>query len=260
LTTGEEPRGVYLYGVIEISAPVRLETTGLYRAPVRAVPYRDLAAVVSDLPQPELEPTRELALAHERVISFVMRRHPVIPVRFGIVAVPGVPIETVLVGNYELLKNTLERIRDKVELGLKVLWRREAFETDLEGADSRVRQAKAALNEKSGPVSYDEAMQLGQLMAEAADRKRREYIKLLYEPLNQMAAESVLNDILTERMVFNAAFLVPKEKEEDFDRLANQLFVPYAEVLEFRYSGPWPPYNFCRLNLESSLKNPQKVE
>lgn len=252
VTAGEESHGFYLYGVIEISAPLQLGTVGLYGAPIRVVPYRDLAAVVSDLPGPELEPTRELALGHERVISLIMQSHTVIPMRFGVVAVPGLPVETILARNYELLEHTLERIRGKIELGLKVIWHWEAFSAEIEGADDRVRRLKAALDQKQDPVSYNEAIQLGEVVAEVADRKRSEYVTLLYEPLSRLAAESVLNDILTERMVFNAAFLVPKESEEEFDRLVNRLFVPYAEVLQFRYSGPWPPYNFCRLNLDSS--------
>lgn len=252
VTAGKESHRSYLYGVIEISTPLQLGTAGLYGAPIRVVPYRDLAAVVSDLPRPELEPTRELALAHERVISFIMQSGTVIPMRFGVVAAPGSPIEAILARNYELLERTLDRIRGKIELGLKVLWRRDAFSAEIEEADDRIRRLKAALGRKQNLVSYDEAIQLGQLVAEAADRKRSEYVTLLYEPLSKVAAEAVLNDILTERMVFNAAFLVSKECEEEFDRLVDRLFVPYSEVLQFRYSGPWPPYNFCRLNLDNS--------
>ena len=45
--------------------------------------YRDLAAVVSDVPLGILDSTRENVLAHERVNEIVMRDHTVIPMSFG---------------------------------------------------------------------------------------------------------------------------------------------------------------------------------
>ncbi|MBE0466244.1 MAG: GvpL/GvpF family gas vesicle protein [Candidatus Desulforudis sp.] len=239
LTIGDEACGVYLYGVIEISARVELSITGLYRVPVQVVPYRDLALVVSALPRQELKPTRELALAHERVISSVMRHYPVVPMRFGVVARQGRPITNILVDNYTLLKQKVEQIRNRVELGLKAFCLRDAFTSDIERADERIRRMKDL-----------DATCLGQLVAEVADCKRREYVDRIYTPLSKSAVDSVLNEILTEHMVFNAAFLVSKGNVCAFEQLVHKLFIPHAGVLEYRYSGPWPPYNFCSMNLK----------
>lgn len=250
MTTGDEAFGVYLYGVIEISARVELSITGLYRVPVQVVPYRDLALVVSALPRPELKPTRELALAHERVISSIMRHYPVVPMRFGVVARQGRPIANILVDNYTLLKQKVEQIRNRIELGLKAFWLRDAFTSDIERADERIRRMKDLVRAHSGQPSIADATCLGQLVAEVADCKRREYVDRIYTPLSKSAVDSVLNEILTEHMVFNAAFLVSKGTVCAFEQLVHKLFIPHAGVLEYRYSGPWPPYNFCSMNLK----------
>lgn len=50
---------------------------------IHTVHYRDLAAVVSDVPLGVLDSTRENVLAHERVNEIVMRDHTVIPMSFG---------------------------------------------------------------------------------------------------------------------------------------------------------------------------------
>lgn len=48
-------------------------------------------------------------------------------------------------------------------------------------------------------------------------------------------------------MVLNAAFLVEKEKELLFDEQVNALYERFRERFDFKYSGPWPPYNFVDL-------------
>lgn len=246
----DDVRGIYLYCVLQTSVPLVINSNGLHNGPVRALTYRDLTAVVSDLPCPELKPSRELVIAHERVIAQLMREHPVIPMRFGITTGRESQIEMMLVDNYALLKRTLAQVRDHVELGLKVLWRREAYAPDIGGSDLRLRHRKTDLANKYAAIPYDEACLLGQLVAEVANHKRQEYQKRIYEPLQELAAAAALNDILTERMVFNAAFLVFKNNLTAFDQLVHELCVRYADILEFRYSGPWPPYNFCLLPIK----------
>jgi len=53
-----------------------------------------------------------------------------------------------------------------------------------------------------------------------------------------------------DTMIMNAAFLIERSDEERFagevERLGEEL-----EPLSFRYSGPWPPYNFVRIRIQA---------
>jgi len=53
----------------------------------------------------------------------------------------------------------------------------------------------------------------------------------------------------------NAAFLVERERAELFDRRVQEIAQRHEGKLSFRYTGPWPPYNFVtiRLQLERSV-------
>jgi hypothetical protein len=51
-------------------------------------------------------------------------------------------------------------------------------------------------------------------------------------------------------MVLNAAFLIQREMEENFDTKVNELYEKFEDKLEFKYTGPWPPYNFVNIKLE----------
>jgi len=55
-------------------------------------------------------------------------------------------------------------------------------------------------------------------------------------------------------MIMNAAFLVARDKADDFDAKVHEIGKRYEGKLSFRYTGPWPPYNFVtiRLQLERS--------
>jgi hypothetical protein len=58
-------------------------------------------------------------------------------------------------------------------------------------------------------------------------------------------------------MIMNAAFLVTREQETAFDSKVKEIGVRY-DKLDFKYTGPWPPYNFVniRLKLEHARENP----
>ena len=50
-------------------------------------------------------------------------------------------------------------------------------------------------------------------------------------------------------MILNAAFLVSRDQEEEFDRRVKEIGLQMPE-LTFKYTGPWPPYNFVNIRLK----------
>jgi len=59
-------------------------------------------------------------------------------------------------------------------------------------------------------------------------------------------------------MIMNAAFLVQRDQEQAFDRRIKDIASHY-DKLTFKYTGPWPPYNFVniRLKLERAGQSPE---
>jgi hypothetical protein len=47
----------------------------------------------------------------------------------------------------------------------------------------------------------------------------------------------------------NAAFLVSRDKEQAFDQRVKQIGAKH-DKLTFKYTGPWPPYNFVNIRLK----------
>ena len=64
-----------------------------------------------------------------------------------------------------------------------------------------------------------------------------------------VAVASRTNKPIGDRMILNGAYLVDRSREEDFDRVVKQMSQKYEDVLSFKYTGPWPPYNFVNIKL-----------
>jgi hypothetical protein len=50
-------------------------------------------------------------------------------------------------------------------------------------------------------------------------------------------------------MIMNAAFLVSRDAEAAFDYRVKDIGQRY-DKLTFKYTGPWPPYNFVNIRLK----------
>jgi len=72
----------------------------------------------------------------------------------------------------------------------------------------------------------------------------------IHEALKPVAVASRSNKVIGDRMILNAAFLVDRTQERLFDEKVKEVSRRYDELLTFKYTGPWPPYNFVNIKLK----------
>ncbi len=82
------------------------------------------------------------------------------------------------------------------------------------------------------------------MVKEALNRKRAKEAARLLQPLSRLALSVRENEVLADRMVVNAAFLVDSSKETEFDAAVSKLDEQFGTRIAFKYLGPVPPYNF----------------
>jgi len=58
-----------------------------------------------------------------------------------------------------------------------------------------------------------------------------------------------MNDVRGDEMIINAAFLIDRGWENEFDSKLSELNSIYAQRIRFKYVGPIPPYNFVNLRI-----------
>jgi hypothetical protein len=212
--------------------------------------FRDLAAVVSDTPIVIYDPTRENVLAHEFVNETVMREFTVIPMSFGTVFRSEDDVSELLRSTYEAFSDVLEKMQDKIEFGVKVLWDREKVIANIEQENEEVSRLKDEITRNASSSTYFARMQLGRLVEAALEDMGNRYVSDIHEVLKAAAVASRSNKPIGDRMIMNAAFLVERPSERTFDELVKGISRRYEDLLTFKYTGPWPPYNFVNIKLK----------
>ncbi len=243
--------GRYLYCVIPCSEKREFGKIGVGDDPGRVytLHYQDLALVVSNVPVKAYDPTRKNALAHEKVIAEAMREFPVVPMSFGLVCQDEYKAKMLLSQNYTAFKEKLELFSGKMEVGLKVWWKKESFQPEMFRHQPRLTELKRSIEGKASGSAYMLAVEFGRTVENAANELRSKYEQEIFKPLQQLSADARLNKLINELMVFNSAFLIEKAREHEFDLKVNDLYLAHQEILQFKYTGPWPPYNFVDIRI-----------
>ncbi|BAF58611.1 hypothetical protein PTH_0430 [Pelotomaculum thermopropionicum SI] len=221
---------------------------------MHTINYRDLAMVVSSTPAVTFDPVKENVMAHQKVISAVMEEFDIMPMSFGIVAESAGEIVSLMKRDYARFKSAMARIKGKVELDLKIYWKKEAFKKEITEVNGAIAEMGEALSGKEEAAVYFDKISLGRMVEAAAEERRNFYHKEIYDPLQDIADSSLKKEIVTPRMVLHAVFLTAREKLSEFDLKVEEFHQKYKDALAIKYTGPWPPYNFVniRINLTRS--------
>ncbi|HWM89502.1 MAG TPA: GvpL/GvpF family gas vesicle protein [Thermoanaerobaculia bacterium] len=252
-----EQSGKYVYCIIQTTEPLRFGRIGIGNEPadVHTVSFKDIAAVVSDTPLEVYDPTRENVLAHERVNEAVMRSYTVLPMSFSTVFKTREDIIELLRTAYDAFHDVLTKMQDKLEFGLKVLWEPELVIREIEKDDDNLRLLRQQISHQKGST-YFARMQYGRLVDSLLAERSETLVAEIFSALGAVSVASRANKPIGDKMILNAAFLVSRDRESDFDSKVKEIDAKY-ENLMFKYTGPWPPYNFVniRLKLERATEN-----
>jgi hypothetical protein len=242
--------GKYVYCIIRSEQTLRFGPLGIGAEPaeVHTIQFQDIAAVVSNTPMVVQDPTRDNVLAHQRVNETVMQHHTVIPMSFGTVFKTDHDIMELLRSAYDAFSDVLTKMQGKVEFGLKVLWDRDQIIREIEEEEEDIRRLKGEISSQKGST-YFARMQYGRLIDAALQARSEHYVSQIFHSLRDVSVASRSNKPIGDRMIMNAAFLVARDAENAFDVRVKDVGQRY-DKLTFKYTGPWPPYNFVNIRLK----------
>ncbi|WP_134699219.1 GvpL/GvpF family gas vesicle protein [Ammoniphilus sp. YIM 78166] len=241
--------GIYVFCAFQADVPEAFGTAILNgnETPVFSLRYKDIALAVCQVDQ-EVLPTRENLMAHQKVIAKVMEKHAVVPMSFGNVFHDEKNALYITEHLYEQLRELLPHLENKIEVGLKIVaeehWLQEEWQKD---PTFKKWSGKGTL--QSAGAFYDR-ITMGELAQKFFLSLRSKVETDIYVPLSVLAESSKLNDVLSEKMLLNAAFLIDRNLEKEFDEKVNSLFEEWEGKVVFKYSGPWPAYNFVNIRLK----------
>ena len=243
----------YLYCIIPCADERTFDVPAIGNGggPVHTICHQELAVVVSGSPQTRYESTRQNMITHEKVLERVMREFTLLPVRFDTVtdsASPVMEIQKLLATKFEEFNGLLKDMEGKVELGLKAFWRDEkAIFQEIVDENLDIRRLRDSLSRQPPQATQHERMILGEMVKAALERKRHREAARLLEPLRPLASRVQENKVIIDRMLLNAAFLVEKRREPEFDTVIKDEEAAHNGRIVFKYIGPVPPYNFVNI-------------
>jgi hypothetical protein len=241
----------YVYGVAEADPALGgdLVVDGRLAAIVGRVPLEEFGE--ERLPE-RLEDRvwlEQKARLHEDVLQAATAVGPVVPLRFGAIYRARDDVHGLLEKRRAELEAALERVRGRVELGVKV-W------VDL-AALSRTLGGGAGSDEPGSGRAYlqqrrDEQRLAGEVAARCAELAEGTHRRLCSAAIEGVANRPQPRELTGrhETMLLNGAYLVDGDGDplrREVERLARE----HATLgVEYELTGPWPAHNFVELEPE----------
>jgi len=220
-------------------------------AQVQIVRDADMAAVVapSACDEDPHQITRESTVGHAKVIEQVMKEHTALPVRFGTIAKSNEAIrEQVLSRRYGELRDLMEQMANRDEMGVKVFWRdMDAVLQEVVAESAEIRRGRDALALKSPQATYYDRIELGKRVEAALDAKRDQAGEAIARDLAEASEDFRVNPVRSERMVLNSSYLVHRDRMKEFDERVSDLAARHEQRLKVKYVGPVAAFNFVTL-------------
>jgi len=246
-----EKEGKYIYCIIGTKQERNFGPIGIGGRgdEVLTIGYEDLSMVVSSHSMTKLEVNRQNMIAHEKVIEKVMQEFDsVLPVRFGTVASNADEIRNLLDRRYREFKNALRDMDYKIELGVKGLWiNMDTIFKEIADENKEIKRLKEKIQSDTNKKNIQTKIEVGRMVEIALAKKKEKEAQNIVDVLRRAAFDIKLNKTIGDGMFMNAAFLVDKGREKEFDNIMDDLSEEYKERVKFMYAGPLPVYNFVNI-------------
>lgn len=238
----------YIFGIIEAAQELNLCETDTHEE-VYTIPYRDISAAVSDSPfvdyttLPKDQVARYL-LRHQQVIERVMDSYTVIPMRLGTYAFNASEVEEILSKGYTKFKDIFKEIENKVEMDVVATWNDLNSVIKEIGEGQEIKELKEKLMSKPQGISLEDQIKIGSLMKNILDKERDKLASEMGGILGRVSTDSRVHGLMDDGMIFNIAYLLDKDKKDEFEGMLDELNERYNEKIDFRCVGPLPTYSF----------------
>jgi hypothetical protein len=218
---------------------------GIEDRPVFAIECGPLAALASEAPAGPVRASRRNLMAHSGVLQAAVGRACVLPMRFGVVMPDRDAVESELLrAREDVLVAQLDAFDAFVEVELKLLCEEEALLRSILAERGDVAALHERVRKRPADATYYERIRLGELIAQAIDDRRAQFLRRVVERLEPLSVETAVSEPTHDQMLVNAAFLVERQRLDAVDAAVRELDVELGPGMSFRYVGPLPPYHF----------------
>jgi len=249
---------LYTYAIIDSSNQINEPIYGLEGACVYNIPYCDIGAVVSEFTEPVQNNTKGNVLAHEEIVERLMEHFTVLPVRFQTIIDGRDNLLSMMQSYYKDFRDNLDRVRNKVEFGIKVIWPSDKIKEHITNTYKKNDKKVSVPGNSSNKRFMREKFEKYKL-DEEFEKKADKFINVMDIFFSKFTAGKKLKKLKTEDLLLDAVYLVKKDDQDNFKEAFEHIKDPHANF-KFLFSGPWPPYNFVILPKNRNLLKDSRQE
>jgi hypothetical protein len=246
--------GLYVYGLVRATDDVNVGSGGLeYEGRpgrVELIRVGRVAAVVSPYDaRRHVLPLRRNLDPHHRVIREVMETSTIVPMTFGHVARSRRDVAKALRRSGEAIAAELERLRNTVEMGLKVRLEVDNVFKYIVEADPSLATYRDRVFGSDQPPAHADKLELGRLFEDRLRLERSRLTERVLDALGHRVLETRVNPPHGEETVADVAFLLKRPAMVQFEGWVRETAAGWPSQYAFQCTGPWAPFNFVALQL-----------
>jgi len=234
---------LYLYALVDHAGGLTGQT-GIEGSPVFAVTHGRVSALLGPLKSTRLRPERRNVMAHQKVLASVNDGRAILPMRFGLVVSSEDEVASLLEQHQDNLVEQLQRVRGRIELGLRICWKEDQVFANLMSIYPALEEAR-----RSAPKTREGLIDIGQRVATALTTQRNSIEAQTHAALTDCVGEFAFNAPKSDAQLLNAACLVDRANVPQFESAVNALGATLDDRYTIDFNGPWAPHNFIKLNL-----------
>ena len=251
-------KGMYIYGIIPKNPDQKnLSEIGDDRAYLISGRYFSALVTESeivDYTQMSKEVITEQLLLHQKTIEDAMNLgNTIVPFKFGTFVKNEQAVQQILHINSDLLEGLIEKVTDKFEINVIVVWNNlPSILNIISDEEITIKDFKENLKSKSGQMTNEDQIQIGQMLKMALTKKNTTYFKKILNAFVPAYPDVKIHETAVDQIVFNATFLLNKQNQELFVEKLTQLSAEFNDALNFRYMGPLPCYRFYSIEVKNT--------
>jgi Gas vesicle synthesis protein GvpL/GvpF len=236
----------YVYGIVAAQTRTPADLTGIDGQSCQVTgPCGAIAGLISPMPAERPIGTAEDLRTHARVIEAVARSSAILPMQFGAVMADQDAVQAELLEPYhDEFAGRLARLRGCDQFTVKGKYEGDIALREVVTEEPDIRQLSERMRGRDELASRGGNIRLGELVAQALERKRRADTEVMAEALAAHAAAVAERPSGAPDVAADMAFLVPRQRQRGFEQAAEELAQHWQGRVRLRLVGPLPPYDF----------------
>jgi len=257
----------YLYCITKALHKPFINVVGIGNANVHDLQYEDIVAILSEVVMTKIPVSNGNVLRHAAVIETVQKEQTVLPMRFSSVFHGDTAVLEFLKNRYATFVSDLERLYDKLEMGIRVIQKKVTVHPHLDlpsvetgfkpvsTIQSGVEQefgvsgqlTESPIHDLQSPastgMSYLQQRRIYYASQDENDEWVQEIVKTCHAQFEDICVKHKRDTHTSFSQGVSLHYLIHRDSLNEFKDRFNDLKSSLNE-LRFLCSGPWPPYHF----------------